>query len=448
MIGQRARNFIAMSESSSRVLDGVFAIHKPGSITSNDVLNHLKKQFNPSELFSPLLASQKAFRDWEQSKGQRVRKKHRKQEVKMGHGGTLDPMATGVLVVGVGKGTKRMPDFLKCTKSYDATFVFGAATDTYDVMGKVLRRAPYDHLNRQKIEDALDSFRGKIMQRPPLFSALRMDGKKLYEYAREGKPIPREIEKRPVEVKALEILEWLDGGKHDQIIPKEDASKESKDLAEQVLHLNEVVSASEQSKAPAAPSDPKVTAGTKRKRSPHSFSDTNSINDEDLVVYDVQPRRSTSPPSSPDETYLMSGALQTPSQSPEPEPEPETEPQSPNPSNAPAEPSSTSPPPPTEPTPPPALRVRMTVTSGFYVRSLAHDLGEAVGSLACMSALVRTRQAGFELGQNVLEYEDLQRGEGVWGPRVKELLEEWERRGGEGGGEAVEEGDEGGSGGG
>ena len=70
----------------------------------------------------------------------------------------------------------------------------------------------------------------------------------------------------------------------------------------------------------------------------------------------------------------------------------------------------------------------MTVTSGFYVRSLSHDLGEAVGSLACMSSLVRTRQGDFELGRNVMEYEELDKGEDVWAPQVEELLEEWEER--------------------
>ena len=77
---------------------------------------------------------------------------------------------------------------------------------------------------------------------------------------------------------------------------------------------------------------------------------------------------------------------------------------------------------------PPAVKLRMTVTSGFYVRSLSHDLGEAVGSLACMSELVRTRQGDFEMGRNVMEYEELDKGEDVWGPQVEKLLEEWEGR--------------------
>ncbi len=74
---------------------------------------------------------------------------------------------------------------------------------------------------------------------------------------------------------------------------------------------------------------------------------------------------------------------------------------------------------------PPAAMLRMTVTSGFYVRSLCHDLGEAVGSQAIMAELIRTRQGQFELGKNVLDYEDLAKGEEVWGPQVSKMLEEW-----------------------
>jgi len=90
--------------------------------------------------------------------------------------------------------------------------------------------------------------------------------------------------------------------------------------------------------------------------------------------------------------------------------------------------STTSPQPDTElssPCPAPAVRLRMTVTSGFYVRSLAHDLGLALNSAGLMASLIRTRQGDFELGHNVLEYEDLDKGEEVWGPKVADMLEQW-----------------------
>ena len=77
------------------------------------------------------------------------------------------------------------------------------------------------------------------------------------------------------------------------------------------------------------------------------------------------------------------------------------------------------------PASPPAARLRMTVTSGFYVRSLCHDLGAALGALGVMASLVRTRQADFTLGRNVLEYDNLAEGEEGWGPRVRGMLEGW-----------------------
>lgn len=80
---------------------------------------------------------------------------------------------------------------------------------------------------------------------------------------------------------------------------------------------------------------------------------------------------------------------------------------------------------------PPAVKLRMTVTSGFYVRSLSHDLGIAIGSLGMMSNLVRTRQGTFELGRNALEWEDFSRGEEVWAPKMEALLEAWKEGEGE-----------------
>ena len=148
--------------------------------------------------------------------------KHQKNlKVKLGHGGTLDPLATGVLIVGVGRGTKLLPRFLECTKSYECVVLFGAATDSYDAVGKVVSRADHGHITRELVEERLHRFRGKIMQKPSVFSALKVDGKKMYEYAREGGDIP-EVAARPVEVESLELVEWLEPGKHEYAWPKEE----------------------------------------------------------------------------------------------------------------------------------------------------------------------------------------------------------------------------------
>ncbi|KAK3062176.1 pseudouridine synthase pus4, partial [Teratosphaeriaceae sp. CCFEE 6253] len=141
----------------------------------------------------------------------------------MGHGGTLDPLATGVLILGVGAGTKALGSFLACTKSYEAVVLFGVGTDSYDTEGKVVARGAYAHVTREKVEGALGAFRGEIMQRPPIFSALRVQGKRLYEYAREGKEVPVEIQERPVTVGGVEVVEWMDGGGHGYKWPEREA---------------------------------------------------------------------------------------------------------------------------------------------------------------------------------------------------------------------------------
>lgn len=216
------------------------AINKPKSVSSAQVLRDLQTIFKPSQLFAPWLAYEKdrLTREAQRSQGLgwKQKKKIQNVQVKLGHGGTLDPMATGVLIIGVGRGTKSLPNFLGCTKSYEATVLFGVATDTYDTLGKISNRAPYAYLTKEKVEKALECFRGRIMQRPPMYSALHVQGKRLYEYAREGKDVPVDIEQRPVEVIRLEIAEWLDGGSHTYKWPTEEAAKETKIVAEKMLH--------------------------------------------------------------------------------------------------------------------------------------------------------------------------------------------------------------------
>ena len=308
-------------------------------------------------------------------------------------------MATGVLIIGIGKGTKQLKQFLECTKAYETTLLFGAATDTYDVWGKVLSKADYGHITRELVEKALAKFKGRIMQRPPIYSALWMDGKRLYEYAREGKELPKEIEQRPVNVESIEIVDWLEGGSHSFRWPGEEAEPEAKEVAERVLHL--------QNKAADIP----VSQNTTNEISLHQGSGEHkrkrNVDEADDHVLEQRPsvKRQFEDPE-----IVMSGGLPN-------SPDSDTGGAG---TEAPDEVNDATP---TDT--PPAVRIRMTVTSGFYVRSLCHDLGKEVGSLGIMAELVRTRQGDFELNTNVLEYEDLNRGEDVWGPKVKRMLEEW-----------------------
>ncbi|MFA5843137.1 MAG: tRNA pseudouridine(55) synthase TruB [Candidatus Gracilibacteria bacterium] len=128
---------------------------------------------------------------------------------RVGHLGTLDPLATGVLVVAVGEATKLIEYFMKADKVYEATAEFGKVSDTYDREGEIKVFASVNSLEkitREAIEQALPSFTGEIMQVPPIFSALKIKGKPAYELARAGKKV--ELKARPVVIHALEILSF------------------------------------------------------------------------------------------------------------------------------------------------------------------------------------------------------------------------------------------------
>ncbi|TVY59658.1 putative tRNA pseudouridine synthase [Lachnellula suecica] len=383
-----AQSFWRMTKG--KIMEGVFAINKPTGLSSAQVIRDLQHHFNPSKLFEPYVEHETSKRAREQH-NQKKRRRDKRIQVKIGHGGTLDPLATGVLIAGVGQGTKSLQDFLLCTKTYEAVVLFGASTDTYDSEGKVLARAPYSHVTRSKVEEALGQFRGKFEQLPPLYSALKMNGKPLYEYAREGKPIPREIERRKVEVLELDIVEWMEPDTHSYVAPSENASHAEVNVANKLWKQEKAQPAKEPVK--------------ERKRRMSEEAD-------DLV----SERPASKQQKSSEQDATMSGGLAS---SPPPT-EAATE--------APTQPAEIQlPTRSATPTPgPPAALIRMTVTSGFYVRSLAHDLGAAVGSAALMAKLERTRQGAYEVGtDNVLEYSDLEKGEEVWGPKVEGMLDAW-----------------------
>ena len=121
---------------------------------------------------------------------------------KLGHGGTLDPMASGVLPVCVGEATKVIPFLLDADKEYLAAVRFGVETDTLDATGQVLCEKPVGDLDAVRVEAALAGFRGEIEQVPPMFSALKHHGQPLYRYARAGQTIARP----PRQVKVHELV--------------------------------------------------------------------------------------------------------------------------------------------------------------------------------------------------------------------------------------------------
>ncbi len=133
---------------------------------------------------------------------------------KVGHGGTLDPAATGVLPIAVGKATRLLP-FLPENKAYQATIRFGVQTTTDDLQGEVIKRQSASDLSIEGIKPLLSQFLGEIEQIPPMYSAIQKDGKRLYELARKGETV--EVPVRRIRVDKIDILDWY-GGEFPELI--------------------------------------------------------------------------------------------------------------------------------------------------------------------------------------------------------------------------------------
>ena len=153
-------------------MNGIIIIDKPQEWTSNDVVSRLRRVFNTRRI---------------------------------GHGGTLDPMATGVLPVFVGRATRGVEFFEHAEKVYETTVRFGLTTDTEDITGKVLTECDVQ-LTEEELLNVLPKFRGDILQVPPMYSAIKVNGQKLYDLARKGREVERQP--RPITIHELELLEF------------------------------------------------------------------------------------------------------------------------------------------------------------------------------------------------------------------------------------------------
>ena len=130
------------------------------------------------------------------------------KKIKVGHAGTLDPLATGLLIICTGKMTKQINTFQGQDKEYTGTFVLGSTTPSYDLETDIDSIYPTNHISEEMIHNTTKQFIGTIEQYPPVFSALKKDGKRLYEYARAGENV--DIKSRPVEISKFEIT-TIDG---------------------------------------------------------------------------------------------------------------------------------------------------------------------------------------------------------------------------------------------
>ena len=151
-------------------MDGIIIINKQEDYTSNDVVQIVKKIFKQ----------------------------------KAGHAGTLDPMATGVLPILVGKGTKCSKYLVNHDKTYTATLKLGIKTNTGDITGNIVKEEKVENLNHKYVSKILQRFIGKQKQIPPMYSAIKINGKKLYEYAREKKEV--DLEPRNIKIYSMELI--------------------------------------------------------------------------------------------------------------------------------------------------------------------------------------------------------------------------------------------------
>lgn len=333
-------------------LNGLFPIAKPSGPSSMRVIDSI----------TPLLVHSKLFDDPERRRHAQGKIPWKKKKntthlgLKIGQGGTLDPLADGVLVIGVNRGTKHLNRFLECTKTYTSIGMLGASTTTYDAEGEILTTAKWDHITREDIEGVLDRFRGEIIQTPPIFSALKMDGKPLYEYARASQPLPRAIPTRKCQV-SIELLNFTPASKTTSPPPRPDTEA-----------------------GPSMPvSEPGVgTDGGHLYRWPtkHLSADEKAVFDKlHQLVHDASAAEHVTEPLVPNLKQEQVAEVLP------------------------------------DGTRPPTFEVRMTVSSGTYVRSIVNDIGLALGCGAHVVKLTRTRQGEFTLYDEVPPAAAVQEGQ-------------------------------------
>ncbi|OGO79170.1 MAG: tRNA pseudouridine(55) synthase TruB [Clostridiales bacterium GWB2_37_7] len=168
-------------------MNGIINVLKPPGMTSHDIIYFVRKKLKMK---------------------------------KVGHTGTLDPEAAGVLPVCVGKATKAVQYITDKKKKYRTTIKFGIQTETYDKYGAIVESVDVESIDMNKLQEVLQDFRGVIKQLPPIYSAIKLAGKKLYQYALEGEAV--EIQEREVEVYSIEVVDY---NKKDEVVLDIECSK-------------------------------------------------------------------------------------------------------------------------------------------------------------------------------------------------------------------------------
>ncbi len=155
-----------------KIVDGILLIDKPKGITSFDVIRRLRRKLNIK---------------------------------KMGHAGTLDPLATGLLIIGIEKGTKKLKDLIGLTKIYETEILLGRCTTTGDMEGEIIEKKKLENIDRKNVEMVFENMVGDVELKVPIYSAIKKDGKPLYKYARNGESVDV-----PIKIMKIYTLELLD----------------------------------------------------------------------------------------------------------------------------------------------------------------------------------------------------------------------------------------------
>lgn len=165
-------------ESNGENEEEIILVDKPSGITSFDVIRKLRKEFGA---------------------------KPKTDAWRMGHTGTLDPLATGLLIIAVGKATKKLKKYIKLPKTYEAEILLGTETDTGDIDGTVIVKENVPPFSERTIAEAVNAILGSRTVPVPVYSAVKVRGRKLYEYARAGEELSIEIPRKTMEVKTITL---------------------------------------------------------------------------------------------------------------------------------------------------------------------------------------------------------------------------------------------------
>jgi tRNA pseudouridine55 synthase len=345
--------------------EGIFAVHKPLTWTCNDVVSYVRNILTRDAL----------------SRGvKKERKKRGKPMMKVGHGGTLDPLASGVLVVGIGKGTSKLQSYLEGDKQYTALVELGYETTTLDAEGEIIKTANWDHVSSIESirETCIPKFTGQIKQLPPLYSAIRVDGKRLYEIARDDNAnaaaVDVEIPTRDVHVYNLEVESSLnesvlqsgvvDGRKYKEAVKQmEEAAAAA--AATAALEAERTANSSPPPEAETQESDDnEAKSGGKGKNKKRKRDKKNKKKSEKKNLFDestiptIQRAQDDAAITTTSTTFDL-----------------------------------------------PLFTLNVSCGGGTYIRSLVRDIGYEMDTVATMTGLVRTKQGPFLL-KDVLKRED------------------------------------------